>query len=344
MNYLSYQVEDFVLDASFQQWVYRPDPKSERFWKEFLNDHPEKKSDVESARQILLTFRLDTHRLADPDVRVLKRNIHRNIAAPQLTPTTETTRHHRLRPWLLRAAAITAFLIVSVGLIRYLMQPAETRYATEYNETRTVLLPDSSTVILNANSVLATSGRWDEASDRVVRLEGEAFFEVRKKPQLGNQKFLVQTGNATIEVVGTEFNVNNRRQKTQVVLSSGKVKLTSHLVSDREEWVWMEPGELATLSREQPEIVQQKVETERYTSWIDKKLILDNTSLQTIAELLEDQYGFEVIFEDPRQAERKFSATTTLSLNDVSTLLDLIEKSFHVQVIRQDQKIIIRSN
>jgi transmembrane sensor len=346
MNYINYQVEDFVLDPKFQQWVYLPNQETNRFWTAFMAKNPEKKPDVESARNILLTFQLDKHTLSPLDVRELKLAIHEKISEADQATYSEKfyikPNYGRVRPWLKLAAAFICLLVVSFFAIQFLSPPHTINYATGYNQTKTVLLPDSSTVILNASSVLSVVGTWEGASDRVVRLEGEAFFKVKKKPMLGNQKFIVHTENANIEVLGTQFNVNNRREKTQVVLSSGKVKLRNNLIPDTE--VYMMPGELAALSQDEPEIIHQKVQTENYTSWIENKLILENTSMKTVAEMLEDNYGFEVIIEDEKQAERKFSATSTLTLNDVNTLLDLIEKSFHVKVIKKGRQLIIKSN
>ncbi len=345
MDYTHYQLEDFVLDHDFQQWVYRPGPEADQFWKNYIVQHPEKEPLLEQARQILLTLRLDQHHLEASEVQQLKASIHEKIAETEEATIYSEPSHVRLarqgfQVWLKRAAVFIGFLLAGSLLFWFLSLPEEMKYTTGFNETKTILLPDSSTVILNANTVLSMKGEWEKASERVVNLEGEAFFQVKEKPHLGHQKFIVNTENASVEVLGTEFNVNNRRQKTEVVLRSGKVKLSNHLIQDKD--VYMEPGELAALSIERPEIIQQKVEPEKYISWINNKLILDNTSLQTVAELLEDHYGFEVVIEDPQQSERKFSATTTLTLDDVDMLLDLIEKSFNVQVTKNGKQILIR--
>lgn len=345
MDYTHYQLEDFVLDHDFQQWVYQPSQEADQFWKNFIAQHPEKEPLLEQARHILLTIRLDQHHLEESEVHELKTSIHEKIAETEEGSVHSEPYHGQLvrqgtQTWLKRAAVFIGFLLASSALYWLLTLPGEIRYATSFNETKTVMLPDSSTVIMNANTVLSMKDEWEKASGRVVNLEGEAFFHVKEKPHLGHQKFIVNTNNVSVEVLGTEFNVNNRRQKTEIVLSSGKVKLSNRLIPDKE--VFMKPGELATLSTEQPEIVQQKVEPEKYLSWINNKLILDNTSLQTVAELLEDHYGFEVVVEGSGLASRKFSATTTITLDDVDMLLDLVEKSFNVQVTKNGNRILIR--
>ena len=95
----------------------------------------------------------------------------------------------------------------------------------------TVTLPDGSTAHLNSDSRLRyRSGflAWPfmPASERRVTLEGEAFFEVVR----GTRPFVVETFNARVEVLGTQFNVRARQGpfegETQVTLATGRVLVT----------------------------------------------------------------------------------------------------------------------
>src|SRR5690606_15777064 len=107
---------------------------------------------------------------------------------------------------------------------------------TGYGETRKINLPDGSLVVLNANSELKYESNWQQAPMREVWLQGEAFFEVVKTTE--EKQFIVHTGSLDVEVLGTQFNVHNRHQKVQVVLSSGKVKLQP---LERQESLLMNP-------------------------------------------------------------------------------------------------------
>ncbi len=98
----------------------------------------------------------------------------------------------------------------------------------------TVTLPDGSTAHLNSDSRLRyRSGflAWPfmPAGERRVTLEGEAFFEVVR----GTRPFVVETFNARLEVLGTQFNVRARQGplegQTQVTLATGRVLVTDHL-------------------------------------------------------------------------------------------------------------------
>src|SRR5579872_616700 len=123
----------------------------------------------------------------------------------------------RLTRVLVVAASLTAiaFGIWWIGARTGHLQYSEIR--TGYGEIKSVLLPDSSVVTLNANSTMRIPEQWTEASGRQVWLEGEAYFQVQKKPATA-EKFVVHTKEVDVEVLGTKFNVNARRERAVVSL------------------------------------------------------------------------------------------------------------------------------
>ena len=75
-----------------------------------------------------------------------------------------------------------------------------------------------SEVMLNAmSSVSFNKHKWDDI--REITLEGEAYFKVKPIPAT-NAKFWVQTADLKVEVLGTQFHVNTRKKKTNVVLDT----------------------------------------------------------------------------------------------------------------------------
>lgn len=145
--------------------------------------------------------------------------------APDTGRTPGASRFAGLRAPL--AAAAVAALAVLTGLGWWTFTPASRSAGP--GEQVTVTLPDGSTVRLNADSrIRYDRGFWElpgiEAGSRRVRLEGEAYFTVRE----GDRPFRVETENAVVEVLGTEFAVRSRgkrRPVTEVVLASGRVRL-----------------------------------------------------------------------------------------------------------------------
>ena len=124
----------------------------------------------------------------------------------------------RLHPFrkFLRVAAAAAIIIAACYL--YLDASIES-FATGYAENREVMLPDNSEVILNADSEIAYDSRkWED--ERRLELKGEAFFKVAK-----GKAFTVATDVGTVTVLGTQFNVEQRKGFFEVTCFEGLVKV-----------------------------------------------------------------------------------------------------------------------
>lgn len=61
LKYLYYTVEDFIRDEFFQQWMFRPQLRTNAFWKEWIPDHPQKEDEVRQAADFLEMFSFKTH-------------------------------------------------------------------------------------------------------------------------------------------------------------------------------------------------------------------------------------------------------------------------------------------
>ena len=128
-----------------------------------------------------------------------------------------------IRRWVTGGLAAAVVLLIAIGVIVGL-QPRT--ISVPYGATQTLALSDGSTVELSGGSTLSHPRRWD-AAERRVRLEGEAFFDVvaHEKP------FVVETFNADVTVLGTQFNVrawrNDPAPETAVALASGRVAVSA---------------------------------------------------------------------------------------------------------------------
>ncbi len=63
-RYELYTVEDFLADDGFLQWVLSPSEEQELFWKKYLDEHPEKRKDIEEARFICSIFQVKQKKLS----------------------------------------------------------------------------------------------------------------------------------------------------------------------------------------------------------------------------------------------------------------------------------------
>lgn len=230
------------------------------------------------------------------------------------------------------AAASVLLLIISTFLFSKLTSPSTT-VKTAYGKSLEITLPDQSTVILNGNSSLTYSKNWEDNNPRNVWLEGEAYFHVVHT--VNHSAFTVHSGEIKVKVLGTKFNVNNRRGITEVVLSEGKVKL------ENDNTIYtMKPNEMIRYSKAEHRFELEAVNASEKTSWKESMLIFEDESIHAIAEKLEDNYGLKIIFQNEVLENETFSGSVPTD----STLLfiDKIGKLFPVDIIRKGETYIIR--
>jgi len=233
--------------------------------------------------------------------------------------------------WWLAASVV---FLISVGLY-FLRDPFLYKsYAAEYGMIKSVMLEDGSSVTLSANSSIKVLRDFMGHENREVWIKGEAFFEVSKNKNL--MKFIVHTDNFDVEVLGTKFNVNNRRGKTEVMLAEGKVKL---MAKDHDPLI-MNPGEQVSLSNTEENFHKQIITTEKMESWRSNKLVFDDTSLAEVAIAIQDYYGVKVIISDSLLATRQF--TGTLPNNDLEIVLLALSTSYKFEIERNNEYIILK--
>jgi transmembrane sensor len=197
-----------------------------------------------------------------------------------------------------------------------------------------VVLPDQSVVMLNGNSSLKYNKGWNKEEKRQVWLQGEAFFSIKHTPN--HQKFIVNTSKEVdIEVLGTEFNVTNRKDELRVVLNSGKVKLNIEKAIHNE--VIMRPGNLVEFKGNNEDYIKKDVDPKVYSSWTTERMVFDNATLAEISSVLEETYGLRLEFSDSGLLNETFSAS--FPKDDINILIKAIAKSFNLKVIKNGNTI-----
>lgn len=340
MKYEYFQVNDFVTDHFFQQWVRSPDEFTDTFWEEWIRDHPEKEDTIQEARLILKSLKIREIHYREEDFQSVKQNIKSQLFGDQQAEIKEREMLSKKSkiPWLKLAAVVGGIMVLSVYLLQQWLPGSET-FSTGNGEQTEVTLPDGSKVMLNANTILKISANWEEK--REVWLDGEAYFEVEKmkKPNAKDEfrKFTVHAREIDIEVLGTSFNVFDRRNLTMVVLEEGVVALKKKQAD--ETGLRMQPGESVRYFNEEKSFAKEKANTRTALGWKDGKHTFEATPLRAIGLIIEDNYGLEVNIESDALGERRFSASVPYGELDV--LLNLISESMQVEVIKKEDIILI---
>ncbi|MPR32500.1 FecR family protein [Salmonirosea aquatica] len=339
MKYDDYSPDDFLTDDFFLKWVRHPDPSSTAFWNHWLATHPDKVAMVHEAIAFIKSLDFEQDEISEARIDRLRIAIHQKIDERE-TAIPLPVRRPRSYGWYWLAAS--GLLIAGTLALLYptFFFDSTIQVSSGYGATKTVFLPDSSRVTLNANSQLSYARDWQQGS-RDVYLEGEAFFEVRKISRKTSQspsattyrKFRVHTQDVTVEVLGTTFDVHHRRGETKVVLKTGQVKVLDNAAG---KTIMMKPGDMVRATRQ--ELVMQEVDPTPYTAWKDNQLVFDNISLNEIARLLEDNYDFKVSIEGSQLGQKTFRGT--FPADDIDLLLQTLSRAINVDI---DQKKIIFS-
>lgn len=156
--------------------------------------------------------------------------------------------------------------------------------------------------------------------------------------QKNDQKFIVQSGNLAIEVLGTKFNVNNRRGENQVLLEEGSIRLDVSKVASKPpeaSSILMKPGEVVEIDDQS--IIKRVVSPVPYVSWTQDVLIFDQATLREVIQVIEDQYGYSVTTQGLAIDELVFTAE--LRSTDVNIILKYLSEVFNLTITQNGNKI-----
>ncbi len=188
-------------------------------------------------------------------------------------------------PFILKAAA-SIIILLGVYFIYNFLGFNETwkEFRTVNNEKSRVLLPDSSIVWLNENSML--SYNFSNPEIRQIELEGEAFFKVARNEE---KPFVVSSPNFTTTVLGTSFNIDSRGRKPSVSVIKGKVAVNK---KESEQIYLLEKGDKAVYNMASKKFFKEHTKgIENEMAWVDRKFVFDNMPLEKALEYLSQNYG-----------------------------------------------------
>ena len=165
--------------------------------------------------------------------------------------------------------------------------------STPNGGTYRLTLHDGTTVWLNSSSTLVYPSRF-ASDERVVHLTGEAYFAVKPSAQGGTSvPFKVITGNQTIHVLGTEFNVmayaEKEEVKTTLVTGSVAIAVENTIVGH------LSPGQQAASDGKNIQVTD--VDVRPFTSWKNGVFYFDRTPLVDAMEAVGRWYDVEVLYE-----------------------------------------------
>lgn len=188
-------------------------------------------------------------------------------------------------------------------------------------ESFKVVLCDGTEVWLNANTNFVYPTVF-VGNERVVTLEGEAYFKVTKDPK---RPFIVKTPNVQTRVLGTEFNIRSYTpEDTHVVLINGKVEVSN---AKGGSYTRLYPGEDAHLQSD-GNFLLTEVDLDSYVYWKDGYFYFDDVTLKDIMQNLGRWYNVNIEFRNKEAMDYKmhFVSDRTKDLEHTISLLNRMKK------------------
>lgn len=216
-----------------------------------------------------------------------------------INQTIQLPKSKQTKLWFGIAAA--AVLLFAAGFVFYSLNPTSTETpiarieqffpvtkTTSPGQRKLVVLPDGSRVTLNADSRIEYG--QDFQTNRLIQLEGEAFFEVVKDAE---HPFSVISHDLTTTALGTSFNIKayGAEAPVQVTLATGKVKVEDNLPLTPA--IVMDPGEGVRFDPKTSEILKSKVDLKGALSWQDGILHFEKVPFNEVLTELERWYGIQ---------------------------------------------------
>ena len=198
-----------------------------------------------------------------------------------------------------------------------------------------IMLADGSEVWINSESELMYPVRF-LGEKRVVRLKGEAYFKVQADAA---HPFIVEANGIEVQAVGTEFNVNSRKEKVvESVLIRGRVE-----VGNRIRQVTLSLNQLAICDVETNEIEVKDVDIRKYVDWKNGDIVFSDDRLEDVMNKLALWYDCNVVYSDESLKEIRLSGDMK-RYGEVEEFLHFLEISTGAHFNVKNKTIIVSKN
>ena len=210
--------------------------------------------------------------------------------------------------------------------------PIFTIYSSK-NDIFAILLPDGSHITLNKSAKVSCN--LDKQNNKPnITLQGEAFFKIAKQK---GKLFKINATKMNIEVVGTEFNITNYKDKnTQLSLVEGIVKIKTN-----QQQQLIHAGQEATYNNKTLHIENKDFFDS--LAWLQTSIHFNNQPLNQITKIIENWYNVKINFKNTKLKALKFTGTLHKN-NGLTHFLQTLKYTKNVQATINKNTITLNKN
>lgn len=234
-------------------------------------------------------------------------------------------RKAKIRILWLKYAAVALFIVGLSGSIGYFISNSQkanifgsgfTEIMVPNGERSNVVLPDGSSVNLNAGSVLKFAPSFISQTREVI-LQGEAFFKVKHD---NSRPFIVKTDNLKIQVLGTNFNVSNYPDDSSIItfLEKGKIQICLEDAN-----FVLKPREVLEYNKATGESSKLVVTDDHISDWTKGILTVKGETIEELSKKLERKFDVQIVFGDEEVKNHIY--TGSIKDDDINVVLEALE-------------------
>jgi transmembrane sensor len=245
---------------------------------------------------------------------------------------------------------VIAFVAIGLAAFVWVFLFREPIYVTQVGEQRSITLSDGSTMELNSRSKVRV--RYSEHERALELLEGQALFRVAHDT---SRPFIVTSDGTRVRAVGTQFDVNKKREGTVVTVVEGRVSVLTDVSDARVDainvnvsesmpqlpheggaGILLAAGEQIAVSDTAAERVEQP-DVARAIAWTQKQLVFKAATLTEVAEEFNRYNQRQLVVQDPELYE--FHISGVFASSDPGALLQFLRERAGVRVVESDNAI-----
>lgn len=234
----------------------------------------------------------------------------------------------------------SVLLILGIGSVVYFLISKEEIVQTYVvssgiQHIQSVTLPDGTVVLLGPGSTLTYPVKFT-GTIRKVSLEGQAFFDVVRDPQM---PFIVHTSDMDVQALGTTFELFSYpiEKKSEAILLSGKIKVDLTILKSNEKKEFMlYPNDKILFDKQSGVVSKSVVDADKYMLWRKEKVIcFDNEKLSMIIPRLEHWYGQKI--QCPKDIADNYCFAFKVKDESLERILFMIGELSPIKYIKSDK-------
>jgi len=226
----------------------------------------------------------------------------------------------------LQLAAVVILGLLINALINYFNPKAILIYKETQLASVDIKLPDDSDIKLNKNSKISYPDKFI-GEKRHVKLEGEAFFEVKPDKE---KPFIIETPFSIVKVFGTSFNIKayNTSKVVEVDVITGIVELSGKNKED--EKIVLHKGEKGKIEKITGKAVKLEKSEQNQLFWATRTLIFKDTELYIAAATIANSYDVEIEILNTKIKNCKLDAV--FSDATIDEIMEVLRITFDLKI------------